>query len=373
MKAARLLLALLIGLAACGERDAGKMAAPPPPQVGVLTARQQPVAFASELPGRVEAFRVAEVRARAAGIVQKRLFAEGSLVKEGQELFQIDPAPLRAALGNAAAALQKAEAALAAARSKEERYAPLVKTQAVSQQEFADIAAARKVAEAEVAAARAARETAQLNLSYASVTAPISGRIGRALVSEGALVGQGEPTPLAVIQQIDPIYVNLAQPSASFLRLRQLVASGTVEATEAQVTLVTEDGREHPQRGRLLFTDATVDPDTGTVHVRAQFPNPQRLLLPGMYVRARLAQAVGTAFLVPQQAVSRAGDKSSVMVVGADDKAAERTVRVEAARGTSWIVSDGLKDGDRVIVDGLQRVRPGAPVTPVPWNPPAAQ
>ena len=367
-----LLLAFLVLLTACGDKDAEKKAAAPPPQVGVMTAKPGPVPVIHELPGRVEAFRVAEVRARAAGIVLKRLFTEGAVVKEGEALFQIDPAPLRAALSNASAALQKADAALGAARSKEERYAPLVKTQAVSAQEFADMVAARKVAEADVAAARAARESAQLNLSYASVTAPISGRIGRALVTEGALVGQGEATPLATIQQLDPIYVNLSQPSAEFVRLRLLLARGRVEATKAEVILVGEQGGEYPHKGTLLFTDATVDPGTGAVQVRAQFPNPQRLLLPGMYVRARLAQAVDTdAFLVPQQAVSRAGDKDSVLLVGADGKVVQRDVRVAVARGTDWVVTDGLKAGDQVIVDGVQRIRPGAPVKPVPWTPPA--
>lgn len=362
-------------LAACRDQDAAKKAAaPPPPEVGVVTAKPVPVAVTHELPGRVEAYRVAQVRARAAGIVLKRLFVEGSTVREGQELFQIDPAPLRAALANASATLQKAEAALTAARSKEERYAPLVKTQAVSPQEFADIAAARQVAQADVAAARAARESAQLNLSYASVTAPIGGRISRALVTEGALVGQGEATALATIQQLDPIYVNLSQPSAEFLRLKFLLASGGVEATQAQVTLVGERGMEYPHKGKLLFTDATVDPNTGNVQVRAQFPNPQQLLLPGMYVRARLAQAVDPdAFLIPQQAVTRAGDNASVLVVGADGKVAEQPVKVAVARGADWVVTAGLKEGDQVIVDGVQRVRPGAPVKPVPWAAPAAK
>lgn len=368
-------VALFTLLAACGDRGTQtEAAAPPPPEVGVMTAQSGPVAVTDELPGRVEAYRVAEVRARAAGIVLKRTFTEGSVVKEGQELFQIDPAPLRAALGNAAAALQRANAALGAARSKEKRYAPLVETQAVSAQEFADMVAARKVAEADVAAARAALETARLNLSYASVRAPISGRIGRELVTEGALVGQGEATPLATIQQLDPIYVNLSQPSARFLRLRQLLATGRIEATEAEVALVTEDGREYEHHGQLLFTDATVDPGTGNVQVRARFPNPKQVLLPGMYVRARLAQAVDAdAFLIPQQAVNRNADSASVLLVGAEGKVVERQVRVAVARGPNWVVTEGLEEGDQVIVDGVQRVRPGDPATAVPWTPPAAQ
>lgn len=373
----------LIGAAAgCGREAAAPAAGkggpggpggtPPPPAVGVVTVQAGPVPLAAELPGRVEALRTAQVRARAAGIVQNRLFEEGTDVKAGQPLYRIDPAPLEASLASAQAALQRAEANLASTRAKEERYRPLVQTRAISEQEFADLQAARRVAEAEVNAARAAQRTANLNLSYAVVTAPISGRIGRSLVTEGALVGQGEATPLTTIQQLDPVYVNLSQGSAEWLRLRQQLAKGSVSASQsAEVRLVLEDGSRYGPAGRLLFTDVTIDPATSSVTLRATFPNPQRLLIPGMYVRAQLAQAVdANAWRVPQQAVQRGNEGSSVFVVDAGNKVVVKPVKVASAIGTDWVVTEGLADGDRVIVDGLQKVGPGAPVSPVAWQAP---
>lgn len=375
---ARIALPLLLtaSLAACGARDAPGPAAgaagavPPPPAVGVITVRAGAVPLATELPGRVSAWRIAQVRARAAGIVQQRLFQEGSEVRAGQVLYRIEPAPLEAALASATAVLRRAEAALASARQKETRYRPLVASRAVSEQEFADMTAARELAEAEVEAARAARESARLNLSYSTVVAPITGRIGRSLVTEGALVGQGEASQLATIQQLDPVYVDLTQSSAEYLRLRQALASQSVSAAgTVEVQLQLEDGSAYPSRGRLLFTDATIDPATSSVSLRVSVPNPQRLLLPGMYVRASFAQAVeARAWRVPQQAVLRRADGAGVFLAGPDDKVVLRPVKTAGTLGTDWIVTEGLNDGDRVIVDGLQKTGPGATVRPVPWQ-----
>jgi membrane fusion protein (multidrug efflux system) len=321
---------------------------------------------------------VAQVRARAAGIVQQRLFREGSDVRAGQPLFRIDAAPYAAASASAQAVLARAQANLVQATGLAERYAPLVEANAVSKQEYTNAVAAQKQAEAEVAAARAAVQTAQINLGYASVTAPISGRIGRALVTEGALVGQGEATPLAVIQQIHPMYVNFTQPAADVLKLRRALAEGRLTraagADGALVRVVLEDGSEHASPGKLLFSDLSVDPTSGQITLRAEVPNPNGTLLPGLYVRVRLEQAkAGNAVLLPQQAVTRSAQGDSVMVVGPDGKANPRTIRVGSAQEGQWVVLDGLKAGEQVVVEGFQKMRPGAPVKPVPWRPqPAA-
>jgi membrane fusion protein (multidrug efflux system) len=369
----------LLALGACGEKkpDAqSKPAGMPPPEVAVVTVAAERVSITNELPGRLEATRTAQVRARVPGIVQKRLFSEGSDVKAGAVLFTIDPASLQAALSNVQATRARAEANLAQATLKVNRYSPLVKTNAISRQEYDDALAAQKQAQADLEAARASQQTASLNLGYATVTAPISGRIGRAQVTEGALVGQGEATPLAVIQQLDPIYVNLTQSSSVLLKLRQAMAAGklkTVGRDQPSVSLVLEDGTPYPRTGKLLFSDYAVDQSSGAVTLRAEFPNPDRFLLPGMYVRARLEQAVNeSAIMVPQQAVQRDNNGSSVMTVGADGKVAPRTIQTGSAQGDKWIVTDGLKQGDVVIVEGLQKVQPGAPVKPVPWKPVAA-
>jgi len=368
------LLALV--LAGCGNNSApaqnGEM---PPQEVGVVTVTPQRLAVVNELPGRLEASRVAQVRARAAGIVQKRVFREGSDVKAGDLLFRIDPAPFQAAFDSSEASVARAEANLAQAELKVTRYKPLVEQNAVSRQEYDDALTAQKQAAAELAAARAARQTASLNLGYATVTAPISGRIGRAQVTEGALVGQGEATPLATIQQIDPIYVNLTQSSTELLQLRSALAAGKLAgAGQARVTLVTEDGQTYKHAGKLLFSDLSVDENTGAILLRAEFPNPERFLLPGMYVRARLEQGVNEqALTVPQQAVLRGIGSSSVMVVGADGKAAARTVQADNAQDNLAVVGDGLQPGDQVIVEGLQKVQPGMAVKAVPWKGPVGQ
>ena len=366
-------------LVACGEKaadgpgaGAGPGAAPPPAEVGVIKVAPQVVGLATELPGRLEASRVAQVRARVAGILQTRLFSEGSDVKAGQALFQIDAAPYQASAASAQAALARAQANLTQAVAQAERNKPLVEANAISKQEFINSVATQKTIEADVAAAKAALQSAQINLGYASVTAPISGRIGRALVTEGALVGQGEATQLAVVQQIDPMYVNFTQSTTDVLRLRKAVESGKFKragADGARVRIVLEDGSDYGQPGKLLFSDLTVDPSSGQITLRAELPNAAGLLLPGMYVRVRLEQARSEAgIVVPQQAVTRGSLGDSVMVVGADGKVAPRPVKIGAAVDGQWVVLDGLQAGEQVMVDGFQKLRGNAPVKAVPWN-----
>jgi membrane fusion protein, multidrug efflux system len=367
-------------LASCGKDPSPAAAAggaPPPPEVGVVVVAPRAVGLVTELPGRLEASRVAQVRARAAGILQQRLFREGSDVKAGQLLFRIDAAPYRAAVQSAQAALARAQANLGQTTAQVERFRPLVEANAISKQEFVNAVAAQKSAQADVAAGQAAVQTARINLGYADVTAPIAGRIGRALVTEGALVGQGEATQLAVVQQIQPMYVNFTQPANEVLRLRRALAAGQLQrasGTEAaSVRIVLEDGSEHPQPGRLLFSDLSVDPTSGQITLRAEVPNPQGLLLPGMYVRVRLEQAqADNAITLPQQAVTRSSQGDSVMVVGADGKVAPRPVKIGSAQGGQWVVLDGLKAGEQVMVDGFQKLRGPGPVKPVPWQPGAA-
>ncbi|MCS6766316.1 MAG: efflux RND transporter periplasmic adaptor subunit [Candidatus Protistobacter heckmanni] len=351
-------------LAGCGD----KAGAPPggAPEVTVYTVQPAAIVSATELPGRVEALRTAQVRARVPGIVLKRVFAEGSEVAEGEVLYRIDPAPLQAAANSAKAALARAEALAATARQKAARYKPLVETNAVSKQEFDDAVAQAAQTEADVAAAKAALDKAQLDLGYATVTAPIPGRIGRALVTEGALVGQGEATQLALIQQLDSVYVNFVQSATDLARLKRAMSQGKLKSLSNEqmgVGLVMEDGTPYPLQGKLLFSDISVDPGTGSITLRAQFPNPKRDLLPGMYARVKLNLGVDEkALAVPQQAVSRNALGASVFVVGADGKVSVRPVKADAAYGDKWIISDGLAAGERVIVEGLQKVKPGAQV-----------
>jgi len=372
-----LTVAIVTAFAGCGQKpNAQGMGSMPPGEVSIVTIAPERITISNELPGRIEALRIAEVRARVAGIILKRHFREGSEVKAGEVLYTIDPAQFKASFDSAKAALEKSQATLVQATLKAQRYKPLVEVNAISKQDYDDAYAAQKQAEADVAANKAAVQTAALNLGYATVTSPISGRIGRALVTEGALVGQGETTQLATVQQLDPIYVNLTQSSTDLLNLQQAMASGQLKTigqgkNKARVTLVTDDGRTYPLPGKLLFSDVTVDSTTGSVTIRAEFPNPDRTLLPGMYVRAKLEQAVNeSAILVPQQAVIRDLNGSTVLVVGEDNKVAVRPVKTGAAQGDSWVVTDGLKPGDRVIVEGLQKVKPGAPVKPVQWKGP---
>ena len=357
-------------LAGCDKKPPAK-AASGPVEVGVVTVSPTPVTLTRELPGRTSAFRVAEVRARVNGIVLKRLFTEGSDVKEGQRLFTIDPAPYRAALDSAKAALARAEANVANARLQAQRYTELVADNAVSRQEHDNAMATLKASEADIAAGRAAVQAAQINLGYTTVTSPVSGRIGRSAVTEGAYVQQAQATLLATVQQLDPVYVDLAQSSAEALRLRRDLEEGRLQSAgrgQAKARLVLEDGREYGEVGALQFADVTVDPGTGSIVLRALFPNPRAELLPGMFVRARLEQGVNPqALLVPQQAVTR--DQKGVptaLVVDAQQKVERRQLVTDRAVGDAWLVTSGVQPGDRVIVEGLQKVRPGAEVKAVP-------
>ena len=358
------MLALTAALAACGgdkkqaAAGAGAGGGMPPPEVGVVTVQPGAVPLTTDLPGRLEASRLSQIRARAAGILLKRHFEEGSDVKAGQLLFTIDSAPYRATLSSA-------QANLAQASALARRYRPLVEANAVSKQEYDAAVAAEKAARAQV-------ETARINLGYANVTAPISGRIGRALVTEGALVGQGDVTHLATIQQINPLYINLSQSANEVLQMRQALRAGqlvTAEGAEAaKVDVILESGETYAHSGRLLFTDLTVDPGTGQVSLRAEVPNPDKLLLPGMFVRVRLHQAqADNAILLPQQAVTRGNQGDVVMVVGADGSFQPRPIKIGQAQGNNWVVLEGLQAGEKVIVEGFTRLRPGVTkVTPVP-------
>ena len=384
LAAAPLVLLALALLAGCGAKDDAKGAAPPggamppPPAVGVVAVAPQVVALQTELPGRVEPVRVAQVRARVNGVVLKRQFVEGSEVRAGQPLFLIDPAPYQAALDTAKAQLARAQASLAQTTATVERYRPLAAANAISQQEYVNAQAAQKTADADVAAGRAAVQAAAINLGYAQVTAPIAGRIGRALVTEGALVSAAEATQLALIQQISTVYVNFTQSSSELLRLRRAAAANQLRrpGDAVAVRVLLDDGSELPRPGKLLFSDLSVDASSGQVTLRAEVPNAEGLLLPGQYVRVRLSQAeLPAGFLLPQQAVTRSAQGDTVLVVGEGDKPAPRSVTVGSSQDGRWIVTDGLKPGDRVIVDGFQKlamIPPGAPVSPVPWQPPGS-
>jgi membrane fusion protein (multidrug efflux system) len=355
-------------LAGCAKQASGP---PPPPEVGVITLTPRAIAITDQLPGRTTAYRVAEVRPQVTGIVQKRLFTEGGEVKSGEQLFQIDAGSYRASFESAAAALKRAEAQAVTAKLLEERYAPLIAANAVSKQENDDAIAARARAEADVAAARAQLATARINVVYTQVLSPINGRIGRALVTEGALVTSNQENPLATVQQLDPIYVDITQSSTEMLRLQRQLANGELvkdDANQAEVGLTLEDGTQYAERGRLKLSEAQVDPSTGSVVLRAVFPNPKRELLPGMFVRAQLTRGTrAAALLVPQRGVSRnARGEATVMVVDPDDKVSERVVTADRSIDGAWLITAGLKAGERVVVDGLQKVKPGAPVKAVP-------
>ncbi len=379
----RLLALTLVAmtLSACGPQAAtpGATAAgmPPPPPVGVITVAPTRVTIGTELPGRLEALRSAQVRARVAGIVQKRLFVEGSLVKAGQPLFTLDSGSWRAALITAEATVARADAAVAQAQAQVERYEPLVTARAISQQEWLATQTALKQVQAEAAGARAGVSNARINLGYATITAPIAGRIGRAQQSEGALVGPADPTPLALIQQTDALYINFTQSAGDVMKLRREIESGKLRRVgqdAVEVRVVLEDGSVYPQPAKLLFADPTVDAATGQLTLRAEVPNPGNTLLPGLFVKVRFNDAVSdNAVLVPQQAVTRDVGGDTVQLIGPDNKPVSRTVKIggasPSALGTAWVVLEGLAAGDRVIVDGFQKMRPGAPVTPVPWTP----
>ncbi|PEH22304.1 efflux transporter periplasmic adaptor subunit [Salmonella enterica] len=336
------------------------------PEVGVVTLKTEPLQITTELPGRTVAYRIAEVRPQVSGIILKRNFVEGSDIEAGVSLYQIDPATYQATYDSAKGDLAKAQAAANIAELTVKRYQKLLGTQYISKQEYDQARADAQQATAAVVAAKAAVETARINLAYTKVTSPISGRIGKSSVTEGALVQNGQASALATVQQLDPIYVDVTQSSNDFLRLKQELANGSLkqENGKAKVDLVTSDGIKFPQSGTLEFSDVTVDQSTGSITLRAIFPNPDHTLLPGMFVRARLQEGTKpTALLVPQQGVTRTprGD-ATVLVGGADNKGETRQIVASQAIGDKWLVTDGLKAGDRVVVSGLQKVRPGAQV-----------
>jgi len=363
-----LLFPYLALLAACSH-DKPK---PPPPEAGYVVLRTEAVPLFLELAGRTTAFETSEVRPQVSGVIKARLFTEGSIVRAGQTLYQIDPSLYRAALNQAAANLSNAQAQRESASAKAARYRPLVQIEAVSKQDYTDAAAASKQAAAAVAQNAAQVETARINLRFTRVPAPISGRIGRSLVTTGALVTAGQSDALTMIQRLDPIYVDIQQSSAELLALRHQLAQGGAVRSTATVTLKLEDGSVYPAKGRLEFAEAMVDPQTGTVTLRARFPNPQGVLLPGMYVRATLSQITeSSAILVPQAAVSRSPTgEATVMLVGPGNKAVQRVINADRTVGTSWLATAGLRAGDKVIVEGLSKIRPGQPIRPVPAGSP---
>lgn len=357
-----------LALASCGEGDAEKKGQRPVPEVGFVVVEASEVPLAVELAGRVAAFEMSEVRPQVTGLIRRRLFTEGALVRAGQTLYEIDTRLYRAAAAEAAANLASAIASAEATRVRAERLKPLAEAQAVSLQDYTDAEAAARQAAAAVKQARAQVQTASVNLQFTRVPAPISGRIGRSLFTVGALVTGNQAEPLAVIQGVDPVFVDIQQSSADLLALRRGLPQGGAAPGSTSVGLLLEDGSEYGPRGVVQFSEVMVNAATGTVTLRARFPNPQGLLLPGMFVRARFEQAVDTgAILVPQPAVTRnARGEASVFVVDAGNKAAERKVTAPRAQGTDWVVTSGLKAGDKVIVQGLARLKPGAPIRPVP-------
>ena len=364
-------LAAALLLSACGNQ-----APPPPPpsQVGVVTVQMQPVTLTTELPGRTSPYESSEVRPQVDGIILKRLFREGEYVHAGQTLYQIDPAPYAAAVANARAALARAQASIASTAALARRYGELVKINAISRQDYENATATANQANADVGAQRAALRSAEINLRRTRISAPISGRIGASTFTVGALVTAAQTQPLTTIQRLDPIYVDINQSSVDLLKLRKQILAGQLSRGGAatRVGLTLEDGSEYAHQGTFQFADVTVAPDTGTVTVRAIFPNPEGLLLPGMYVRAHLTEGTqAQGILVPQQAVSR-DEKGNpqAFVVGAGDKLEVRQLTTSRAIGNKWLVTSGLKPGDRLVMDGTMMLQPGVPVKPVAWTPP---
>lgn len=359
-------LLLLSILAGCKNQatEADKQAQ----TVSVIIATPSAVAVSTELPGRLEAYRQAEVRARVAGIVTERLYQEGQQVRKGSPLFQIDPAPLQAALDMAAAASEQAEANAASASDQLARYAALIETKAISQRAYTEALTAERHAKAMLASAKAAQRRAQLELSYATVRAPIQGRARRALVTEGALVGQDTATPLTTVEQIDPIYVNFSQPATQVASMRNAIRAGQLQGLPKQdikLQLMLADGSVYAQPGKLIFADLAVDPDTDTIAMRAVLPNPDHILLPGAYVQIKLEQAVNTsAVLIPQHALLRTANAATVMVVNADNVTEVVTVKADTMHDKQWLVTAGLSGGERVIVANVAAIKPGVVVKP---------
>lgn len=361
-------------LTGCGKPPGGPPPAPGTPEVGILAVQAQRVVFSTELPGRTAPFMIAEIRPQVSGIVQKRSFTEGSTVKAGQVLYLIDPATYRATYNSDLAALAKAEASLTSIRLKNERYKELAALDAVSRQDYDDAVSSLGESRADVASAKANVESSRINLAYTQVNAPITGRIGKSGITPGALVTANQTSTMATIQQLDPIYVDVTQPSAALLRLKKSLSNGEIQksgATAAKVRLKLEDGSLYPLEGTLEFSDVTVDQDTGAITLRAVFPNPNADLLPGMYVRAVLEEGFKEqGLLVPQQAVSRdSTGKPMAYVVGKDNTLERRELTTDRAIGDQWLISRGLHVGDQLVVDGQQRASAGVKVKTVPWTP----
>ena len=367
-----LMLSALVTGCGPGEASKGGKGRGGTPEVGYIIAQPGSVPVIASLSGRTSADQTAEVRPQVSGIIQRRLFTEGSYVRAGQTLYEIDPSLYRAAGDEARANLMSAQANAEAARIRAERFKPLAEMQAVSAQEYTDALAQSRQAQAAIAQSRAQLATAQINLRFTRVPAPISGRIGRSLFTQGALVTINQAEPLSVIQKLDPIFVDIRQSSAELLTLRKALAQGDAVPTAASVTLKLEDGSDYGYAGTVEFTEVTVDPGTGTVTLRARFPNPQNLLLPGMFVRTVFAQAISTtAFLVPQRGLARdARGNATVLLVGPGNKVVQRAVKAERTQGSDWVVTAGLTAGDKVIVEGTVKARPGTAVKPVPAGSP---
>ncbi|MCV6901857.1 MAG: multidrug efflux RND transporter periplasmic adaptor subunit AxyX [Achromobacter xylosoxidans] len=368
-------VSVLLLVSACSKKEAPE-AAKAPAEIGVIVAKATPTSVASELPGRLEPYREAEVRARVAGIVTRRLYEEGQEVARGAPLFQIDPAPLQAAYDSEAAALARAQANLSAAADKLRRYADLVSDRAISERDHAESVAEERQARAEVALAKANLQSARLRLEYARVTSPIDGRARRALVTEGALVGEGQATPLTVVQQLDPIYVNFSQPAAEVMQLQKQIRAGALEGVapdKMRVRLLLPDGSEYGRGGTLSFADLAVDPGTDNVTMRALFDNPDRVLLPGMYVRVRLEQAVNRdTYLVPRDALLRNADGAHLLVAGDDGELRSVAVAAHRLLGPNWVITEGLEGGERVVVENAAQLAPGQKIKPVERAAPSA-
>ena len=357
-----------VALSGCDQvAEQPKASAPAATPVGVVTLNSQAITLKKELPGRVSAFQIAEIRPQVSGIVQSRLFEEGTQVEKGQALYQINPDIFEAELAASRAAVARAEASIASSKSKASRYKELLAIKAVSQQDFDEADAASKQASAELLTAQAQLKSAQINLDYSHVSSPISGQISKSSVTVGALVSAGQTSALATVTQLDPIYVDLTQSSNELTKLKRALASGALgvdSTTQTDVELIMEDGSVYPHKGTLQFSEVTVDPSTGSVTLRAKFPNPEKLLLPGMYVRAEVVEGVKSdAILAPQRGVSRnTKGEPTAMVVSKNNTVESRVLKVERTLGANWLVTDGLADGDQLIVEGLQKIRPGAPV-----------
>lgn len=372
-------VAVVLALAACGKSPGpgGMPGAGGPTEVGIVVLQPETMTVTAELSGRTVANVIAEIRPQVGGVVQQRLFHEGGEVKAGELLYQIDPAMFQASVDSASASLAKSEANLITVRLKADRYQELLSAKAVSQQAFDDANAALKTAEADVAASKAAVAAARINLNYTRVASPISGRIGKSSVTQGALVTANQATALATVQQLDPINVDVTQSTRDMMQLKRAFDAGQIKSAgdgQAKVKLLLEDGSAYPLEGKLAFSEATVDAGTSTVTLRAVFSNPKRELLPGMYVRAVIEQGVREqSLLVPQQGVSHDPlGNATAMVVNAESKVEPRQLKAERAIGDKWLVTEGLKAGDKLIVEGLQKIRPGAPVTTVPAGSPSA-